>query len=126
LDSQVPTAETSTANIYLATEDPKAVQKFQNNMPPEWNLYVDQAHIELLPHRVEAYNGSPKMSKALDGRAGLLTLASILVAMEANYFVLTTESSFSRVMNEIRQTILDLRCGKCTSMIDLRQVRDEW
>lgn len=114
------------ANIYLATEDPEAVQQFRNGMPSSWNLYVDQAFTELLPYRVAEYNGSPKMSKALYGRAGLVTLGSLLVAMEANDFVLTTASNWSRVMNELRQSILDPRCGYCTRMIDLRKVRNEW
>ena len=114
------------ANIYLATEDPKAVEHFHSEMPSGWNLYVDQAFVELLPHRVEEYNGSPKMSKAVHGRAGLITLGSLLVAMEANDFVLTTASNWSRVVNELRQAVLDPRCGNCTTMIDLRKVRNEW
>jgi hypothetical protein len=117
---------TETANIYLATEDPEAVQQFRESMPNEWNLYVEQAYSELLPHRVVEYNGSPKMSKAVHGRAGLITLGSLLVAMEANDFVLTTASNWSRVMNELRKAILDPRCGDCTTMKDLRKVRNEW
>lgn len=114
------------ANIYLATEDPKAVQAFRDSIPPEWNLYVDQAFEDLLPHRVAEYNGSPKMSKSIQGRAGLIALGSLLVAMEANDYVLTTASNWSRLMNELRQTIVDSRCGNCTRMVDLRRVRNEW
>lgn len=116
----------SPVNIFLATEDPEAVSQFQRTMPGHWNVFVDQAHTELVQQRIDGYNGSPKLSKALKGRVGLLTLGSLLVAMEADAFVLTTESNWSRVMNEIRQTILDSRCGNCTTMIDLRPVRNEF
>jgi hypothetical protein len=65
-------------------------------------------------------NGAPKMSKGLNGTAGRITLGSLLVAMEANDFVSTTASNWSRLMNELRKSILDSRCGNCTHMIDLR------
>jgi hypothetical protein len=111
------------ANIYLATEDPAAVKAFQAAMPVGWNLYLDQFYVELLPHRVAGYNGNPEMARKLEGKAGLVTLGSLLVAMEANDFVLTTASNWSRMMNELRQSIVDPRCGNnnCTHMIDLRK-----
>jgi hypothetical protein len=108
-------------NIYLATEDPTAVIEFERAIPAEWNLYVDQFLVETLPHRVDEYNGSPKMARALQGRAGLYALGSLLVAMEANDFVLTTASNWSNLMDELRRSILDPRCGNCTSLIDLRK-----
>ena len=109
------------ANIYLATEDPEAVTEFRKALPKGWNLYVDQFLIDTSEHRNGEYNGNPKMAKALNGNAGLLALGSLLVAMEANDFVLTTKSNWSQLMDELRRTILDPRCGNCTSLIDLRQ-----
>lgn len=108
-------------NVYLATEDPLAVTEFQKALPRGWNLYVDRFLVETLPHRVDEYNGSPKMARALQGRAGLYALGSLLVAMEANDFVLTTASNWSKLMDELRRSILDPHCGNCTSMIDLRK-----
>ena len=110
-----------TANIYLATEDPEAVREFQKALPAGWNLFVDQFLIDTSRHRVDEYNGSPKMATALNGKAGLLALGSLLVAMEANDFVLTTASNWSQLMDELRRAILDPRCNNCTSMIDLRR-----
>jgi hypothetical protein len=111
-------------NIFLATEDPKAVEKFRAVAPTTWNIYVDQYFHEMLPYRTEQYNGSPIMSQELNGRPGLVALGSLLVAMESNDFVLTTASNWSRLMNELRQNVLDPRCGNCTRMVDLRH--GEW
>jgi hypothetical protein len=114
------------ANILLATEDPAVVEEFQKLIPSTWRVYVDQYFYDMLPHRVAEYNGSPKMSALLEGKPGLKALGSLLVCMEANDFVLTTASNWSRLMNELRTSILDPRCNNCTTMIDLRRVRGEW
>ncbi|KAG7357548.1 hypothetical protein IV203_002236 [Nitzschia inconspicua] len=112
---------TSGANVYLATEDPAAVEAFRAAMPPDWNLFVDRFLVETQDHRVDEYNGHSKMARQLNGKPGLLALASLLVAMEGNDFVLTTGSNWSRLMNELRRAIVDPRCGNCTTMIDLQK-----
>lgn len=111
-------------NIYLATEDPEAVAQFQKQAPPHWNVYMDHFYKELSPHRLDEYNGVPKAATLLEGRMGTITLGSLLVAMEANEFVLTTESNWSRLMNELRQGILDRQCNNCTNLIDLKPAKD--
>jgi len=115
----------SSAHIFLATEDPNAVAAFQTAARDRnWTVYVDPYFEEFLPHRNAEYNGNPKMAKHLQGHPGLVALASMVVAMQANHFVLTTASNWSRIMNELRKNILDPRCGNCTKMIDLRD--GEW
>ena len=121
----------SQANIFLATEDPEAVQRFQEKMPSTWNLYLDQYYVDMLPYRIKGYNGNPLMSQQLKGKAGLVTLASLVVAMESNDFVLTTASNWSRMINELRLAIIEPRCAiesrgsdsgmECTFMVDLRR-----
>ena len=108
-------------NIFLATEDPKAVVEFRNVLPIGWNLFVDQFLVDTNSHRIDDYNGMSKMTQTLHGKTGLLAMGSLLVAMEANDFVLTTASNWSRLMDELRVSIINPRCGNCTSMIDLRQ-----
>jgi hypothetical protein len=117
---------TAGVHIFLSTEDPEALRQFQAAVPMDWNIYIDQYHIELLPHRREStiYNGIPQMARELSGRPGLIALGSLLVAMEANDFILTTSSNWSRLMNEIRISIINPRCNNCTTMIDLNP--GEW
>jgi hypothetical protein len=113
-----------TANIYLATEDPRAVKAFLSAAEPGWKVYVDRTVPELDNYRPVKGNRASWTTKNTKGRAGLVALGSLLVALEANDFVLTTKSNWSRLMNELRKNILDPRCGNCTQMIDLRP--GEW
>lgn len=111
-------------NIFLATEDPHALQEFLEAAPSTWKIYIDQYFREMLSHRRSSYNGSPLMSQDLKGRPGLVALGSLLVAMEANDFVLTTASNWSRLMNELRRNVLNPRCRNCTRLVDLKH--GEW
>lgn len=118
-----PLSSYRTANIYLATADPEAVKEFRKLLPIGWNLFVDQFLVESTRHltdKSDQFNVIPKMAKEFNGKTGLLALGSLLVAMEADDFVLTMASNWSRLMNELRLAILDPRCGECTTMIDLR------
>jgi hypothetical protein len=112
------------AHIFLATEDPEALRQFTEEMPKGWEVYVDQFYTEMLPYRIDEYNGNPKMSRKLRGKTGLIALGSLLVSVESNFYVLTTASNWSRLMNEIRKNVIDPRCNNCTIMIDLKS--GEW
>lgn len=107
-------------NIYLATEDPLAVAAFQKAAPSEWKIYVDRTVVELDDFRPKKGNRASWTTRNTRGRAGLVALGSLLVALEADWFVLTTQSNWSRLMDELRRTIVDRQCGNCTKMIDLR------
>jgi hypothetical protein len=109
-------------HILLATEDPEALQQFMKAKPAHWNVYIDQYYTEYLPYRIKTgnvYNAHVINTKRQKGRFGLVALGSLLVAMEANDFVLTTGSNWSRLMNELRKNVIDPRCQNCTLMIDL-------
>ena len=115
----------SNANIYLATEDPAAVKAFTNHAPTAWKIYHDLVIDELDQFRptkngsIAKYNAASSVSINTLGRGGLLSMGSLLVSLEANYFVLTTGSGFSRILDFIRMGMIDPRCGNCTRMIDL-------
>ena len=110
-------------NVFLATEDPEAVKAFEEETADSnYRLYLDQMYHDMLPYRPvdpQMYNKVPHTSRKLKGRVGLWSLGSLLVAMEANAFVLTRTSNWSRLMDELRKTILNPRCRNCTLMVDL-------
>lgn len=111
-------------HVFLATEERDAVQQFRASAPSHWNIYVD-AFFETFKDSIGTeFNNHDILAKDLDGMPGLVTLGSLLVAMEADSFVLTTASNWSRLMNELRQGVIDPRCNNCTLMIDL--LEGEW
>ena len=109
-------------HIYLATEDPDAYEEFMKSKPKHWNVYLDQYYVEMLDYRLKYGESNIHYYAAkgiMAGRNGLVALGSLLVAMEANDFVLTTASNWSRLMNELRKNVVHVRCQNCTTMIDL-------
>ena len=117
-------------SIFLCTEDPKAADSFFKAAPKNWRIYIDHFYREMLPFRPEdesIYNVVPKMSRTLNGKPGLWALGSLLVAMEANTFVLTLSSNWSRMMDELRRNVLNPRCQGCTYVVDVAKGRwKEW
>lgn len=108
------------ANVFLATEDPRAVYEFVNAAPDTWNIFVDAYFQELYRNRAaDKYNNSPLLARDLNGRPGVVALGSLLVAMEANDFILTTKSNWSRLINELRKNVVSPRCNNCTRVVDL-------
>lgn len=55
------------------------------------------------------------------GSLGLASLVSLLIAMEAKYYLLTSGSNWSRLIDELRLSVTDPACGGCTRMVDLRE-----
>jgi hypothetical protein len=119
----------SPPSIYVATEDPKAIAAFRYAAPPQWAVYGDQTVDDLADLRPADGDESPaghsfdEAAKS-KGWAGTANLASLLIAMQAREFVLSTGSNWSRLMNELRKAVLDDRCDGCTRMIDLQP--GEW
>ena len=109
--------DSETVNIYLATEDPKAYKEFMEGIPSGWNVFSDITLHEINPFRPQKGNRASWATRNTKGRAGLVALGSLLVAMEASKFVLTTKSNWSTMMNHLRTNILDPRCGNCLESV---------
>ena len=80
-------------------------------------VYVE----EFSHYRQTGFGGNAKMTKAQRGTPALAGLASLLIAMEANDFVLTTASNWSRLMNDLCRFIVQQHFS--TTVIDLRPNR---
>lgn len=121
LEEELNRTDTTVANIYLATEDPMAVEAFISHTPSTWKVYHDLVIDELDRFRPNnTYNAASVMSKNTLGRGGLVGMAALLVSLEADYFILTTASGWSRIINHLRMGIVDPHCGNCTRLIDLK------
>jgi hypothetical protein len=105
--------------VYVSTEDGAALREFQAAAPTAWRIVADPMLAQAAKFRPQEGNHAVTAADASQGREGFDALVSVLLAMEANYFILTTGSNWSQLMNEIRLGILDPRCGGCTVMVDL-------
>jgi hypothetical protein len=112
------TQKAKPVNIYLSSTDSEARKQFRSAAPPHWKVYTSG---NMNPPRKKSVLSSAMSSK---GRDGLESMAALLIALEANKFVLTLASNWSRLINELRKNVVNPRCGNCTSMTDLRQ--GEW
>jgi hypothetical protein len=93
-------------HVLLCTEDPIAANAFRNAADPSWTIYLDHFDTQYLPYRKDReviYNVPSLITIELNGKPGLWALGSLLVAMEANYFVMMMKSNWARVMNELRE-----------------------
>merc|ERR1712194_129087 len=112
--------EQTPVHIYVASEDPLAAKRFRNAAPREWSVYVDVMPEEMKALRPSRGNHAFVCAIRSRGKAGTIALASLAISMQANEFVLTTGSNWSRLMNELRKNVIHPRCSGCTSMVDLR------
>ena len=100
-------------HIYISSEDPNAVSMLQAEITRHnqtWTL-----------HHFAPLIATHTQTQANRGPSGKNSLIALLLAMEAKYYILTTGSNWSRLMNELRMNVVDVACGNCTAMVDLRQ-----
>ena len=58
---------------------------------------------------------------ATKGSAGTHSMVALLLALHARFYALSTASTWSRLINHLRLSVVDRACGGgCTDMIDLR------
>ena len=103
-------------HIYLASEDANAISAFQNAAPSHWKIHTSGP--------TQQPTESNSMGSFRSGVHGLQSMGALLVSLQANHYVLGTVSNWSRLINELRVSIVDSRCRMCTSMIDLHY--GEW
>lgn len=99
-------------NIYIASEDPIAIQKFKEVAPSHWIIHQSGPKVSKDGERMK------KIANSSGGKAGLESLGALLISMQANRYVLSTGSNWSRLINELRKNIVDPRCGKCTTVAE--------
>jgi len=100
-------------HIYVASEDGRAISEYESRMPRNWKIYSSGPTFD------EPGKAPTSNAQANEGQDGLEAMAALLIALEADRYVLTTQSNWSRLINELRKSIIHPRCGECTRMIDV-------
>ena len=114
---QKPLEQQSTpppVHIYVSTEDPKAAHAFvaavrANETTRHWRIALDVTIKELTPYRPTKGNRASWTTRHTRGRAGLVALGSLLVALEARDLVVTTQSNWSRLWVALHQELWGLQ-----------------
>lgn len=106
--------------IFVITENTESWMSFQRavakEVRPKWKIFrYSYTHLnDTESEKLPAYN-----AQITGGSSGLSSIISLLIGLEAKYFLLTTGSNWSRLLNELRRNVVDARCGNCTHIIDL-------
>jgi hypothetical protein len=83
-------------HIFFSTEDSRAVAEFTTLALKPWTIHVDQFFYDMLPHRNNITQAVAGFVKGWLDKTGLWALGSLLVAIEADSYVLSTGSNWSR------------------------------
>ena len=105
--------------IYVSTEDPTAVEEFQVHARKAFPSQMKWSLCTSGPKNPTTNFKMTNAAQATNGKAGLQSMGALLIALEANRYVLTGRSNWSRLINELRQSVVDSRCGNCTTMLDV-------
>eukprot|EP00428_Durinskia_dybowskii_P067210 CAMPEP_0170379248 /NCGR_PEP_ID=MMETSP0117_2-20130122/13240_1 /TAXON_ID=400756 /ORGANISM="Durinskia baltica, Strain CSIRO CS-38" /LENGTH=311 /DNA_ID=CAMNT_0010634671 /DNA_START=183 /DNA_END=1115 /DNA_ORIENTATION=- len=117
--------------IFVTTESKEALDKLEvyvRDNKPSWTLFHYNPSVYGRHHNQNGGAGevSPMdMAKRSNGAIGMASMISLLYAMEAKYYVLTSGSNWSRLIDELRRNVIDYKCGNCTHMVDLREAFSE-
>ena len=108
----------STVSIFLTTEDPRAATLFKTHdtvLKNKWTIYEYTSAIS--PNKA---THTPALdAKASKGKFGLISLIVLLLSMESQYFVLTTASNWSVLMQSLVISVVNQRSE--VDYIDLRR-----
>jgi len=102
-------------HVYVASEDKLAIAAFEKEKPSHWIMHQSGP----------SFRGSVHMPSTASGITGLQSLGALLVSMEANYYVLTTISFWSRLIDGLRTNVVDQRCNSCTKVHHLQKPDNE-
>lgn len=118
IDAAVSKHNISNPHIFVSTEDAPALEKLQEQLTKHGKTWKLHHYAPLLASHPPATAAQLHVDRALNGKSSLVAL---LLAMEAKHYILTTGSNWSRLMNELRMNVIDIKCNGCTTMVDLRQ-----
>lgn len=123
-------------NILLATYDAEANKEFrdavrkrnlenENGNENHWKIfqYANPAQHLLSSKEIKKTSYATVTAANPLLHTGILSLIEWILAVESKYFVLTTASNWSAVIDSLRLGVLNSDCNKCTDSIDLKRNR---
>ena len=99
----------SNPSVFLTTEDPVALAEFLKAAPKSWKKVLVYKPAVSSDSSVHSQAQEAQLNSGASGRHALIAL---LLALEARFFVLTGASNWSRLINELRGSVLDVDCAQ--------------
>ncbi|XRB07682.1 hypothetical protein NFJ02_32g82330 [Pycnococcus provasolii] len=103
-------------SVYLVTESQEAEAAFREfSKRRGWHLITNGKG-----ERIESFDNHKAIHANEQKRVGMSALISLYLSLHARYYVLTTRSNWSLLIDELRRSRVKPSCGgKCTDVIDL-------
>ena len=107
-------------HIYVTTESLDGLERLKQTIKAKGQTWKVHCHTPSVFPSKEVL--SPMvMAMRSQGSIGKHSLIALLLALESPYYILTSGSNWSRLIDELRKNVVDFDCNHCTHMIDLRE-----
>ena len=107
-------------HVYVTTESLEGIVTFRAEVKKRgknWNIH----HYAPAVYNSDTQTPPARMARNSQGGIGRHSLIALLLAMEGKYYVMTSGSNWSRLINELRKNVVDVDCNSCTECVDLRE-----
>ena len=107
-------------HVYITTESLDGLEKYQHEVKKHkktWNIH----HFDQAVYHNKTIQSPMQMAQYTEGSQGKHSLIALLLALEGRYYVMTSGSNWSRLIDELRKNVVDVDCAGCTEYIDLRE-----
>jgi len=120
LDKMITKHSLIDPHIYVTTESLDGLEKLQEQLKTHnktWKLH----HFAPAIYHSKSEMSPMQMAANSEGSLGKNSLVALLLAMEAKYYIVTSGSNWSRLIDELRKNVVDVQCNQCTDIADLRE-----
>ena len=115
--------------IFITTESQHALESMQlyvSKHRSNWTLYnyspsVYETRVIEKKSNITLHHNPMAVAKHTGGSIGKSSIIALLIALEAKYYILTSGSNWSRLIDELRKNVINHICHNCTIMMDLRE-----
>jgi len=107
-------------HVYVTTESLEGIENFRAEAKKHgksWKIH----HYAPAVYDSKAETPPAIMATSSQGGIGKHSLVALLLALEGRYYVMTSGSNWSRLINELRKNVVDVDCNSCTECVDLRE-----
>ena len=109
--------------IFVVTENTETWHSFNRALREESRTHWKVFRYSPESHKETGLDRFPiQAAAASDGETGLASMISLLIALESKYYVLTTGSNWSRLIDELRRVVVDAKHHRQTVMVDLNSI----